>query len=279
MEKLMRHALGFLCYAALASVLASVSAPALAAEPPQQFGCLIEPDVVLNVSSPVDGVIATVEVERGDRVQAGQVLFRLESATEEAALAEARARADSTAGIDLQQAQVAYTQRRLARLEELHRGNSVSAQERDAAQLEAQLAGLEVQKARDDKRFAQLQFERAKVALDRRTVRSPIDGIVTDRFLAAGEYVKERPILKLARIDPLRVEVVLPAEQFGTLRTGLRAEVTPALTGAKPQAAEITQVDPILDTASGMFRVSLKLPNPEHAIPGGVECTVRFASL
>ncbi|MBI5041272.1 MAG: efflux RND transporter periplasmic adaptor subunit [Gammaproteobacteria bacterium] len=272
MKRGRRFLLGLLCCAALS--------PASAAEPQQPpFGCLVEPDVVLNVSSPVDGVIAAVDVERGDRIHVDQVLFRLESATEEAALSEARARAESQAGIALQQAQVTYARRRLARLEELHRSKSVSAQERDAAQLEAQLAELELQKARDDKRFAELQSARAKVALDRRTVRSPIDGIVTDRFLAAGEYVKERPVLKIARIDPLRVEVVLPAEQFGSLQPGMSAEVTPLLTGAKPSAAEVTQVDPILDTASGMFRVSLRLPNPEHAIPGGVECTVRFAPL
>jgi RND family efflux transporter MFP subunit len=243
---------------------------------PGQFGCLIEPDVVLDISSPVDGVIASVDVERGDVIQANQIVFRLEAGNQQAELNEARARAESDTAISLEQVRVNYARQRFERLEELQRSKLVPAQERDEAKLEAEQARLELQQALDNKRFAGLQMERARIALEQRTVRSPIDGIVTDRFLSAGEYVKERPVLKIARIDPLRVEVVLPAERFGTLQSGMQAEVTPLLSGLQSYKAEVSQVDPILDTASGMFRISLRLPNPEHRIPGGVECRVHF---
>src|SRR3712207_9508077 len=60
-----------------------------------------------------------------------------------------------------------------------------------------------------------------------RSVRSPITGVVIERLLAAGEFAKQVPILRLAKIDPLRVEVIVPVAQLGRVRPGARAEIVP----------------------------------------------------
>ena len=114
--------------------------------------------------------------------------------------------------------------------------------------------------------------------LERRIVRSPISGIVVERMKSPGEVVEEEAILSVAQIDPLRVEVILPAALFGTIQPGTRATVVPEYPGDRVQTAEVTVVDRLIDAASGTFGVRLELPNPEHATPGGLHCQVSFHS-
>ena len=78
------------------------------------------------------------------------------------------------------------------------------------------------------------------------------------------------------RVDPLRVEVFLPAALHGEVRVGMAAAVTPELPGAQPVAAVVGVVDPVMDAASGTFGVRLALPHPDKGLPAGVRCRVRF---
>ena len=58
-----------------------------------------------------------------------------------------------------------------------------------------------------------------------RTIRSPFNGVVVERILN-GEFATsnvKKPILKLAEVDPLNVEVVLPANLYGKIRIGAHA--------------------------------------------------------
>jgi multidrug efflux pump subunit AcrA (membrane-fusion protein) len=96
--------------------------------------------------------------------------------------------------------------------------------------------------------------------------------------LDPGEFATTNikdPILRLAEIDPLNVEVVLPAERFGRIKRGDRAEVVPE-TGDQRYPAKVTVVDRVMDGASGTFGVRLELRNPGGAIPAGAKCSVRF---
>ncbi|MGI9538593.1 MAG: HlyD family efflux transporter periplasmic adaptor subunit, partial [Miltoncostaeaceae bacterium] len=108
------------------------------------------------------------------------------------------------------------------------------------------------------------------------TIVSPVTGVVVDRLKSPGEVVKEETIVFVAQIDPLRVEVVLPAAVFGSLGPGMRAEVTPELPDAGIQIASVSIVDRVVDATSGTFAVSLDLPNADYAVPSGLRCQVRF---
>jgi membrane fusion protein, heavy metal efflux system len=83
-------------------------------------------------------------------------------------------------------------------------------------------------------------------------------------------------MLRLARLDPLRVELVVPAHRYGSLAVKDQISIQPELPGAAPVSASVTHVDPLIDAASNTFRVRLKLPNPGHALPGGARCRVEL---
>jgi multidrug efflux pump subunit AcrA (membrane-fusion protein) len=113
-----------------------------------------------------------------------------------------------------------------------------------------------------------------------RTLKAPFSGIVTERLQNPGELAftgeSATPILKLAQIDPLRVEVILPLKEYGKIQLGAKAQIVPELPLEGRWQATVKIVDPIVDAASGTFGVRLELSNPQKNIPAGVKCQVQF---
>jgi multidrug efflux pump subunit AcrA (membrane-fusion protein) len=111
---------------------------------------------------------------------------------------------------------------------------------------------------------------------EQRTIHSPINGVVVERVVWAGEYVDDKPLLRLAQLDPLHVEVILPVEYLGRITMGMQGRVTSILPNAKPLLATVERVDQVADAASGTYRVRMRIPNPKHDIPAGLRCRTRF---
>ncbi|KPK38136.1 MAG: hypothetical protein AMJ69_09195 [Gammaproteobacteria bacterium SG8_47] len=259
-------------------VMALCTASTIWARELPELDCLLEPETRVEISSAVPGVLETIYVERADMVSEGQPIAKLESSVEEALVAVATARADMSAEVESRQTQLAYAKRKLERIKELHRTRSVSPSEKDEAETEMALARLELQRVENEQRLAELELEQARRALNQRTIRSPFTGVVSERYLSPGESVDERPIMRLVKINPLRVEVIAPVELFGQIRTGMKARVSTEIPALGAHDATVTVVDPVIDAASGTFGVRLTLPNPNHRLPGGLRCQAVFES-
>ncbi len=261
-------------YRLLMSVgMAVLATQTLAVELPE-LDCLVEPHMVVEVSSPVSGVIQVIHVDRSDVVQQGQTLVELESAVEQASVELARARATMDDEIKSSATNFAFNKRKYKRIEQLYEKKAVPFHQKDEAKTDLRLARLKVRQAKRNKKIAELEFKRAEENLKRRTVKSPIAGVVVERLKSPGEFVEAEPIVKLAQIDPLRVEVVPPVSLFGSIKPGMRAEIRPEASGVFNGTVSI--VDRVVDAASGTFGVRVELPNPDHRLPGGLKCRVRF---
>ena len=79
-------------------------------------------------------------------------------------------------------------------------------------------------------------------------------------------------MVRIAVIDPLRVELLVPTALYGSLAKGDKIAVMPELPGAESQTATVQQVDKVFDAASNSFRVRLRLPNPGNKLPAGLRC-------
>jgi RND family efflux transporter MFP subunit len=265
------------------SCLTFVAAAALAAAPPpaaaQEFDCMIEARQAIEVRSPVEAVIDKVHVQRGALVKKGQLLVTLASGPERAALELARSRANMQGEIKAAQARLDIAQKKAQRAEELFKQNFVSNNARDEAHAELQLATEELRRARETQKLNELEARRAAEVLALRSIRSPLDGVVVEVMLKPGEFgaiTFKDPIMKLAEIDPLHVEVVLPVSQFGQVREGQQASVMPEAPVGGRYGTTVTLVDKVIDAASGTFGVRLELPNKKYSIPAGVRCRVQF---
>jgi RND family efflux transporter MFP subunit len=244
-----------------------------------EHDCLIEARQRVDIRSPVEAVVESVQVQRGDTVKKGQIIATLESGPERAALDLAKSRATMQGELRSAEARVDLTQKKQVRAEELYKQNFVSVNARDEAEADYRLAVEQLRQATENQKLAELEVQRASEVLAMRTIRSPLSGVVVEVMQKPGEFSSTNlkdPILKLAEIDPLYVEVVLPVSQFGKIKNNQRAQVIPEQPVGGVYDATVKVVDRVIDGASGTFGVRLQLPNPGYRIPAGIKCRVKF---
>lgn len=241
------------------------------------FDCLIEPKMSVLVGAPIQGIIDTLDVERSDSVEAGQILATLRSDVEVAAMEHARVRATMESDIQAREADLELAEVNMRRIDELIEKQLVSAQQRDEAFAQQQVARMALRQARDNKRLYEHEFVRAREIVEQRIVRSPISGVVVEVRAYPGEFVFENPIVAVAQIDPLRVEAILPARFFGLMNEQMIASIEPEIQSTAPLSGVVSSVDRLIDAASGTFSVYLELPNSDNRTPAGQRCTVTFS--
>ena len=246
------------------------------------FECLIEAAQVVEIRSSVDGVIAAVNVQRGDPVRKGQALVELSSVAERIAVESARYRSVMEGQVSSARNRIDYATKKLARATELAQQNYGSAQARDEAEAERRLAESELQAAIENRELAKIEHRRAVEQLGLRTMSSPFNGVVVDRMLNPGDLAESgsgrKPVLKVAQIDPLRVDIVLPASLFGQVKPGMTAVVAPQ--GSKLRyTASVKLIDKLIDAASSTFVARLELPNPKLEVPGGMRCVAEIEGI
>jgi membrane fusion protein (multidrug efflux system) len=262
------------------AVVTVMAAPAQAQEQTDKFLCLIQPKMTLKLGTQVPGLIREMLVDRGAVVKQGDVIARLESGVEAAAVLLAEARAGNDSAVRSGQAKVEYQKRKYERMKELRKNDTVAFSTADEAETLARVAENELAEAKVNLEMAQTELVRARETFNQRIVRSPIDGVVMARTLGPGEYAFDQGhLVTLAQIDPLYVEVYVPLKEFGRIRIGMQAEVYPEDPVGGVYKAVVTVVDQVFDAASGTIGVRLELPNPTYAIPAGLKCQVRFGGI
>lgn len=245
-----------------------------------QFDCLIEPRQTIEIRPSTEGLVARVLVQRGDPVRAGQILVELDSGLERASADAAKYRADMLGGIKSRESRIDFLAQKANRREKLVKDNFISVQDRDESVAEHRLAQAELLDANENHKLAGLEYRRATEQLRLRTIRSPIDGIVIDRLINPGELADNRdlrkPLLKLAEVNVLHVEVLLPSAAYRAVKLGQSVEVIPEQPAGGRYAAAVKVIDKVFDAASATFGVRLMLANPGANIPAGVKCKAIF---
>lgn len=216
------------------------------------LGCMLEPSKKIEVSSPIASVIDEIKVTRGEKIKKGQLLFKLRSGVESASVGLASAKSN-------------FAERNALRNAELFGDDLLSSHERDEIETEKLVAAME------------LKVKQEELAM--RSIYSTVDGVVIDRHSNVGEYVSTKPVLDVAVLDPLFVDVLMPFERFRDFTKGELLEVILPAPVNSQHRAKITIIDPIIDSASGTFRMRLELANKNYAIPAGVACQLKAISV
>lgn len=261
-----------LCLAALALALPSTAH----SENGLSLDCIVEPEMTIELSSAIDGVVRSVPVDKSARIEKGQTLVMLESGIQQSKVALARKRSEMKEDIESARIEYHLAKRKRDRIVELFNKKSVPSFEKDEAVTNTSLAHVELKKARHQQELAKLELERAEADLALRTLTSPIDGIVVERFINPGESVKDKTLLKLAQVDPMRVEILADSSLFGLIKEGTEAEIIIEGPTETQHTAAVTLVDGLVDAASGTFGIRLQLPNPSGDVVGGLKCKAVF---
>lgn len=243
----------------------------------QTFGCLIEPQRVAEVGSQVIGVVESIKVERGDSVVKGQIVAMLRADVERAAVSAAHTRAEANANVQASIASLEFDRQRLKRADDLLGKNFISQQAVDQIRAEADISEQKLNQAHELQKIAKKELSVASAQLTQRTVRSPFDGVIAELYVSVGERVEEKPLVRVAKLDQLRVQVVVPVAYYGKVVHGATVAVMPDFPGAPTVRAKVARIDKVVDAASNTFRVQLDLANADMTLPAGLRCKADFA--
>jgi RND family efflux transporter MFP subunit len=186
------------------------------------------------------GIIEAISADLGSRVQAGQLLARLESADQEIALSQARER-------------YANAKIQVGRQRELKTAGVVTQADSERVELEYREAELALQKAQRD-------FDLTRVV-------APFGGVVTGRTARIGRLVNPGDSLfRLTSLSPVLAAVRVPEGSAFGIRLGAAADVT-GPRGEKANA-RVIRASPTIDPASGTREVVLQLTGGDRLRPG-----------
>jgi len=238
--------------------------------------CVIEPSILVELSSQVRGVIENVYVERGDFVQKGQLVAKLMSGVEKASVKLSKDRANMEVDIKSRLAEQRFRKNNLKQVTQLFQKKLASQREYDDAKTLSVVADIELEKARELKHLAGLELRRAQEVLKLRSIHSMIDGVVIEVMKVPGEFIEEQPVMKIAKIDPLFVEVIAPEHMMGDISLGQQLTINVDIPKFITYTGTVRVVDQVIDPSSGTFGVRIYLSNPQNKIIAGQRCKVSF---
>lgn len=263
--------------------VAMVCACVAAGSPASGADCLIEPTQLVDLASPVTGLLDRVLVKRGDRITKGQLLATLESRAEQAAVELADFKSKQLGPTRIAESKIEFSKKKFDRRRALANERLLSSQDSDDAESEYRAAESELLVATESRQLAKIEFQQQSSLLNLRSIRSPFDGVVVDQAAFPGEVIEpgsnKKVILKVAQLDPLRVHVILSKDHFGRIAPGMSVAVTPEIPVRGNYTARVKSVDRLIDAASGTFVVLLEMSNPRMEIPAGVKCKASFAGI
>lgn len=211
------------------------------------------------------GTIVALEVDEGSRVKKGDVLFRLDS--RDAQLMKKAAETQLRgAKLQLKTAQTEYD-----RVAKLVAQNAAARQQLD--QLDAQVEGAKVAIA-----AAQNSLAMAQKAIGDATVRAPIDGIVIQKLMSAGEYatmMPPSPVVVLQDQATLELKFRLPERSLIHVQPGKQGTakvMIPALGIARE--VPIKEVAPMVDPRTRTVEYTAVLDNADGALRPGLMAEV-----
>jgi len=209
----------------------------------------LEPWDEVIISPEVDGIIKEIPVEEGFPVTKGMFLlkindidYRLGVQTAEAALGQAQA--------GLNNAKIMFD-----RMEALYKQSGVSKQDFDNASTRLDVSVQDVERAK-----AALSI--AKERLSRVILRSPINGMIKQKAVTTGMFVKTgTPLLNLIQIDPLFLTFSVTEKDVGTLKRGQDVVFSVDAFPNREFKGKVDIIYPNVDEHSRMLKVEALIPN------------------
>jgi RND family efflux transporter MFP subunit len=258
----------------------------------------------VTVSSEADGTVRAILADLGDRVQAGQVLVRLDnerqqytSQQQQAALARTLAQygatdpqhlpePDNTPDVRRASAELVQARSAFERAKELLKRELVSQQTFDDAQAEMQSkqAGYEVSMQNSRNLRASIQASEAAMKLaDRQLrdteIRAPFDGYVERRLINLGELVREQmPVMAIVRLDPLKVTAEIPERMAPWIDNGRPVEMHVDAYPTRTFTGKVTRISPAVNTGTRAFPFEAIVPNSDGVLKPGTFARVHVES-
>ncbi len=216
--------MGFLMRAILAFVFLTAShlAYAQGISPLSEFGigggmqdgvnCTVKPIQTVDLSSQIRGLVAEVMVRPGAHVKKGDPLVGLDVEIAKSEMLLSKTRSESDAMLKAAVIKRDALAKKEARLAKAVAQKAVSLSDYDQAVLELALAENDILRENQSLDIARIDYQKAKLLVEKSVIKSPVDGVIGEELVAPGEAVSDGPLATIFVIDPLLVEAFVPVQ-------------------------------------------------------------------
>lgn len=235
-----------------------------------------EPKFDVLVAATEIGRLAVVNVEVGEKVQAGSVVARLEDGLQREAVATAQFRSQMRGDLQAAQAELKRAESRLQQVRSLATQKMAVPDEVEQAVSEWEVSKARALAANEQISLRQQELSRFQLQLDRRRILSPIDGVVAEVFHTAGEYITPADPAVIRMLDLSQIYGVfnIPVDEMKGIRLGNPVTVYLMSLG-KSVPGTISQVTPEINGESGTVKVKVLLDNSGGELLSGDRCQMK----
>lgn len=241
----------------------------------ETFESFTEPSRRIDVAPAETGVIAEVGVREGEAVRKGQVVASLDKEVLLIAKEVAQATAEATGRRDAARAEMELRKTRLDKIRDLRNSGHAGSEESHRAELDHTAARGTHQALDEQLKVDKLEVRKIDAMIERRLVRSPMDGIVTHIHYEQGEFITPiaPTVATIVQLHPLRAVFNLPQAAAQTLRPDATVQLQ-FPDEERQVAGKVEFVAPLIDADSGTVRVKVLIDNVDHARLAGGRCTL-----
>ena len=202
----------------------------------------VESDNDVALVARTSGPIVELLVEEGMKVEAGQLLARIDDAEIRARLA----------------------------LATVNEGEAELAHQRAKAQYENEILSRELfDQAQAKLDAARASVHETQVQLDYTSIKAPFRGMIVTRFIKFAQHVQSStPLFRISSFDPLQCPIQVPEKDLGRLEVGQRAHLTVEAFPGERFDARVLRVSPVVDSATGTVKTTLEVETHGRLRPG-----------
>jgi RND family efflux transporter MFP subunit len=243
--------------------------------PSLQSEGLTEPFRTIELAAPETGLILEINAKEGDRVTSGQILARLDDLVLQASLAVAKAQKEATGQLKTAEAELKLRRSRYSKLADLLEQGHATSEEVSLAESEKEVAEAKVRQATEAMRVKELEYQRTLAQVERRLVRSPVDGIVTNVYRQPYEFVSytEPVVMTVVQLDPIVAVFTFFPRDTAKLKVGQKVGVDLA-SNKQTALGTISYISPVLDAESGTVKVKVEIENQHGRYRSGDKCVM-----
>ena len=237
-----------------------------------EYESFTEPLRQIELAAPEVGVMADILVQEGTLVKAGQVVARLDDQVYQNAMLVAKAASEAQGSLEASKRQLENAQYELEGYRNLRKQHNATDREVQRAETSFGIAQANVQVIEDEARVRAHELQRAEAQLDRRKIRSPINGVVVEIRKDLGEFVSpsDPVIMTIVDLTQLRAIFSFPMAKAKQLRNGQSIEISFSKRPASIGVVEF--ISPMTKPQTATCDVKVRIDNTKGALACGELC-------
>ena len=204
------------------------------------YTATVKADVINQITPAIPGRIEKIHVEVGDRVSQGQVLVQMDASS-----------------LNQQNIQLENLKRDYARYEELLKVGGIAQQQVDQVKTQIDALTTAIKNVEDNTRL-----------------KSPVNGIVTNRNYDNGDVYTGLPVLTVQQLNSLKALVYVSESNFAKVKVGMPVDIQLDVYGDEIFTGKVSLVYPTIDASTHTFGVEVSINNSNMRVRPGMYARV-----